>query len=341
MFLFYKIQNWFKNKRSRVLADSKVNTNTKSAPTLIKYSPNYLHSSPNDSKSELDTSTPPPPPPPNVYFQTHSVTPIKSILSSPISRESSIIKSVSHPRTFDNEPPNIFDDSKLKPINHLNNLDEKSANHSNQTKLDLTNKHPTPVQMIDYSSYGLNISVTPETPSANSHQDSCKLNNRNLNGLLNIVNSIGKTDPVKRPIIANDLVNIGRTIEPATVVSGHHNNAENVNCPNCTKSNKIFCACNISKMALNKLYKHYLGFNSNNYPTFNHNYYHPAHGQNGDHTMVDFTSSIAHPFICKYNTKRYFFHPKPNNNNNNQSDSLKKDVYFYDTNETEKIFFVL
>jgi hypothetical protein len=181
-------QNWFKNKRSRVLTDSKSVSN----PTI---------------NSSL------------------MITPQSKTISSQI--------------------------SPVLRINHTANESLKSNDYSN----------------------GLNVTVN-ETNNNNS-------SNSNLNGLLNIVKSINNPSKVTINKLLNNnqndsnSINVTKTNENKKVLKNRNNNEnsttakntknkiiqiDNSMCLKCSTNSKILCTCNISKMALNRLYRNYSGF---------------------------------------------------------------------------------
>jgi len=145
-------------------------------------------------------------------------------------------------------------------------------------------------KMNDYSS-NLNVSINEPIESKYIQTNYADLNNNinkqnNLNGLLNVVHSvtyngmpnmqtIASNNDCKKQSLSTQLnqapymPNLNEHKHEITKVNNRksQNNQMfetylNSICRNCFNSPKLFCKCNVSKLALKKLYKNYTSFNS-------------------------------------------------------------------------------
>lgn len=166
----------------------------------------------------------------------------------------------------------------------LNSNDKDSSfyesNHSNSSIL--TNDLPTKskesnvfvnnlkTNNLDFS-VNLNVSIIDKIDS-NSNQKT------NLNGLLNVVQSITLDSMMNMSNIASDKTNLTTKYQKEKKprrkqtrkdsnktkkkTDANLNDINNLTCSKCLNISKILCACNISKQALKRLYKNVSDFNN-------------------------------------------------------------------------------
>lgn len=214
-------------------------------------------------------------------------------------------------------------------INHLS-----SPNLNRSADESTTNKTTTLIETLLSPSSSSSSTTTTLTasnhhehgqnqlPNNNNNTNNNRLS-KNLNGLLDIVNSI-KTD------------SSSRASSPSVISTSSSNNTTNklssktsgdLYSPCSTCGRRLSCMCNISRLALTRLYRNFTGFVGENDNT-------PAsttsiHHHRGYH-------SAAHDSLGYQVIRRAVCHPSK------QWAEQHKDSYsFFDPTETEKIFFVL
>lgn len=200
-------------------------------------------------------------------------------------------------------------------------INQISTSHQRPDEIPTTishNYHHQPVKVAQQPTdqiviLTVNQPVDHLSKSSSSHHQSCHVttkqgNNRSLNGLVDIVNSI-KTDSSKPTALtllsSHTSKHVTSSIKPASTA------AEFIECATC--GGKSACMCNISRLALSRLYRSFVGFNH-----------------------VSGNGWLNETGLGYHVIRRAVCHPSK------QWAELHKDHYcFFDPTETEKIFYVL
>ena len=214
---FIFIKNWFKNKRSRVLADSKSNcsvqkTNSESSNIFTKQEAFYNETS-NSNNVFLENSS--------QYFQPFN--------------PSNSVKENSYSETLKSQPLSNQTVGSNKILPYL--LDNFNNCHMEQNEPLISNK-------IFEINQSLNLDSTDKSYS------------NNFNQYLSNKTHLDKIQSIKKDLIF-EVENKFKEANKIDLV-----NFKEPSCNICFKSPKIFCVCNVSKTALNKLYQNTIGFNN-------------------------------------------------------------------------------
>ncbi len=232
------LKNWFKNKRSRVLADSKANNVC--AKAIGSDSHSLSSSSPFSIRIEKPTTDP------NTNQMTPlSTTDLNSYSPSSISNASTINQLFVQTSNFakDNSNPKL-PYLISKTISNLNS----EALTTEPDNYHFNSSHSSPMNVQEHSNH--------ETKS---------------NGLLNIFSISNQENEVDKALIkSNNPMPVSqpnaKKIFKVNEIIRKQNlkklvDMKDSNCLVCSRFSKLFCICNVSNAALNRLYRNYTGFN--------------------------------------------------------------------------------
>ena len=216
------IKNWFKNKRSRVLADSKtVNT---TSPSKISTAGLNTESLVSNSSEKTELLANPADATPNNFHDFSHYANAKDAINLDFSVNLNVaINEVSVPK-MDPSPNNLNKKSNLNGLlNVVHSISSNSIANLSSIASNDENKHP---QAMHTTKSAVNTNTNKVTGEKKSKKRLAKKNKS--------TSSTRKTDE-------NDLRSM-------------------LTCVNCSNMPKILCKCNISKLALKKLYKNYGDF---------------------------------------------------------------------------------
>lgn len=178
-----------------------------------------------------------------------------------------LFKKILFKNWFKNKRSRVMADTKqISPVttsNHFQaNLNQINLNKSiNQTVLNVQkqasiNLQDEPKEEVN-NSQKISDLINSNNCTIPINRSNISSSNKNLNGLLNIVQSIRSNEISKKPIGFSKEPKKENQIKNDKDIDSYLNY-----CFNCLRSNRVLCSCNISKLALSKLYKYSIGFNS-------------------------------------------------------------------------------
>ena len=265
----------------------------------------------------------------------------------------------------------------------INNIAYSSDMYTNCYSNIYQNMNNTPYKNNNYykmsnSDYSVNLNVSINEPVQPNYAE---LNNNinkqnNLNGLLNVVQSVSYNSIQNMQSIALNYDSKKQVLpvpaqQPTQLIQAPYtpsfienknaitkiNNFKSQNnqmfeaylnsiCRNCFNSPKLFCKCDVSKLALKKLYKNYTSFNSNDVNLEPHKHHHHYHNQTDFQATLSVSTNLSQlkrsPQI--ESNKKFLEKSKSDTlvNSNNYVVNNERFVHYesVDSN-TEKIFEVL